>query len=135
MVRGSIATLLVAALAVTAFAGKRERELMEKEAVPAIHAAEAKYKESCGCTLVIAVDAATQTSDEIRNVAHMANGVAEGVTKYCTDAASRKAMCQMKALMFAKGSASFTFKNGSGVATSNGQEYTPFDMMTRVIDK
>jgi hypothetical protein len=65
----------------------------------------------------------------------MARNIAESVPKYCTDAASKKAVCQMTSLTLTKGKPQFTFKDGHGVAMADGQSYTSFEMMTRVLDK
>jgi hypothetical protein len=137
MFRASIVvSLIVAAVSVTAFAGKRERDMMTKEGAPAVKEAAASYSNSCGCAIAIGVaDDLLDSQDSIREVIHMAKNIASNVPKYCTDGPSRKAMCQMKTLKFAKGPASFTFKDGYGVARTNGQEYTPFEMITRVLDK
>jgi hypothetical protein len=128
-------SLMVAAVSLTAYAGKRERDVMTKETIPALREAEAKYKESCGCALAIDVDDTLQSIEEIRLAKNLAKNVTASVPKYCSDAASKKAMCQMKTLTVTKGHASFTFKDGHGIAMENGQEYTPFEMMTRVLDK
>jgi len=62
--------------------------------------------------------------------------VADGVAGYCTDEASKKAVCKMKSLVLAKAAEStFTFKNGKGIATTDGQSHTSFEMMTRELDK
>ena len=108
---------------------------MEKEVVPAMRSAEAQVKGSCGCALAVNVDDTMQSIEELRNARNVANSVAEGAPKYCTDAASKKAVCQMKTLTISKGKGLFTFKDGHGVAMANQQEYTPFAMMTRVLDK
>ena len=128
-------SLIVAAVSVPAFAGKREREVMEKEAVPAMRDAEAKFKESCACALQINVDDTLQSTDELRNAGHVAKDIAAHVPKYCSDAASKKAMCQMKTLTVSKGKGQFTFKDGHGIALANQQEYTSFELITRVLDK
>ena len=128
-------SLMVAAVSLTAYAGKRERDVMTNQTIPAMRDAEAKYKASCGCPLAINVDDTLQSSDEFRVAASLAKNIAENVPKYCSDAASKKAMCQMKTLTVTKGHALFTFKDGHGVAMENGQEYTSFEMMTRVLDK
>ena len=128
-------TLIVAAVGLPAFAGKREREVMEKEVVPAMRDAEAQVKGSCGCALAINTDDTMQSIDELRNARNVARNVAQSVPKYCTDAASKKAVCQMKTLTISKGKGLFTFKDGHGIAMANQQEYTPFSMMTRVLDK
>lgn len=124
-------------VSVTAYAGKRERDLMTKEVVPAVAEAEATFQKSCGCPLAITVDEDNLKSmDEIRAAKHMAGYITENAPKYCTDAASKKAMCQMKSLTYTKAAkVSFTFKAGRGIATTTGQETCTWEMMTRQLDK
>lgn len=124
-------------ISMTAFAGKAEREMMTKQVAPAVAAAEAMYKSACGCELTIKVDEETlKTKDELRNAKYMAERVTAGAKKYCTDEPSKKAVCQMKTLTLAKAKpASFTFKDGAGVATTDGQASCSWEMMTRQLDK
>jgi hypothetical protein len=66
----------------------------------------------------------------------MAEHIAEGIDGYCTDAASKKAVCQLRTLTFAKGKdAGFTFKGGAGIATTDGQSSCSWEQMTRELDK
>src|SRR5437763_10208798 len=108
--------IVIAVLGATtfAFAGKLERDFMTKEVVPAMRDAEAKWKASCQCVLAISVDETTvKTHDELLGARSIASYIADGIPKYCTDEASRKALCQMKTLVLAKAqTAGFTFKNG-----------------------
>jgi hypothetical protein len=131
------ASLMVVSVSVTAFAGKRERDLMTKEVVPAVEEAQTTFQKSCGCPLVITVDEGTITSmDEIRSAKHMATDITEHVPKYCTDGASKKALCQMKTLTFTKAAeAVFTIKDGKGIATTTGQQRTSWEMMIAKLDK
>jgi hypothetical protein len=128
---------LIGLMAVPAFAGKEEREYMKNEVVPAVKAAEAKVKSACGCALAITVDEGTvKTSDHMRLVKYIAEKVTEGAGSYCTDAASKKAVCQMKSLTLAKAAeATFTFKGGKGTATTDGQSSCSWEMMTQELDK
>lgn len=129
--------LAVIGISVAAYAGKQERDLMTKEVAPAVATAEGKFKSQCGCGVKIEVDENTLKSmDEIRAAKHMAEHVSEGIDKYCTDAASKKAICQLKTLKFTKGKpAEFTFKDGTGTATTDGQTSCSWEQMTRVLDK
>ena len=131
---GLFATMVTTA---TALAGKQEREMMKNEVMPAVKAAEAKFKSSCGCALAITVDETTvKSTDDMYKVKHMAEWVTEGAGSYCTDAASKKAVCQMKSLVLAKApEAKFTFKGGKGVATTDGQSSCSWEMMTQELDK
>lgn len=125
------------AMSVTAFAGKEEREYLKSDVMPSVKKAEAAFKSACGCALAITVDETTlKTKDDLYPAKHIADSVADGVAGYCTDAASKKAVCQMKSLTLAKAAeAKFTFKGGKGVATTDGQSHTTFEMMTRELDK
>jgi len=128
---------LASAMAMPAFAGKEEREFLKTEVMPAVKTAEANYKSSCGCALAITVDEASlKSTSDMRPIKSIAEHVSEGVTGYCTDAASKKAMCRMKTLVLAKAAeAAFTFKNGKGVATTDGQSTPSWEMLTAELDK
>jgi hypothetical protein len=130
-----IAIAMVIPLA--AFAGKKERDIMEKQVMPAVKDAEAKYKSSCGCTLTITVDEENlKSTDEIHGAAHVASNLAEGIVKYCSDAPSKKAMCQMRSLTIsASKNPGFTFKDGKGLATTDGNAACSFGQYTQVLDK
>jgi hypothetical protein len=133
---GSLALFLIVAVPITAFAGKQERDLMTNKVVPAVKDAQAKYKASCGCDLAITVDDGTlKTMDEIRSAQYLSEDISKSIVKYCTDDGSKKAMCQLKQLTITKGKAGFTFKDGKGVATGDGQMRCAFDQITRVLDK
>jgi hypothetical protein len=124
----------------TAFAGKREREFMEKELAPKVKDASDKFKSSCGCSLAITVDdSTTKSTDDMRQARSMAGTISEGAPKFCTDAASKKAVCQLKSLVLAKAVkpavAEFTFKDGKGMLTQDGQMYTGWDQMIQKLDK
>ena len=120
-----------------AFAGKEERETMKNEVVPAVKEAEAKFKSACGCALAITVDETTvKSKDDMYKVKYMAEKVTEGAPQHCTDAESKKAMCQMKSLVLGKAAeATFTFKNGKGIATTDGQSSCSWEMMVQELDK
>jgi hypothetical protein len=132
--------ILFAALMMTAslpaFAGKAEREYMKDTVMPAVKAAETAYKSSCGCALKIVVGPTLKTTDDMSQARNIANAVAEGVAGYCTDDASKKAVCQMKTLDISKGKEStFSFKSGRGSAVTDGQSSVSWDMITRELDK
>jgi len=121
-----------------AFGGKSEREFIKENLNPAIAAAQKAYQEKCGCSLKITYNANIQTQNQLRLVRSTANSIAEGV-KYCTDDASKKAVCQMKELevtLDTSKPSSFTFKAPRGIASTDGQAYVTFDsMMTDQLDK
>jgi hypothetical protein len=124
-------------LSVTAFAGKREREMMTQKVAPAVATAEANFKSSCGCAVKITVDeTALKSIEEMRGAQHIAEDVGKSVGKYCSDAASKKAICQLKTLTLTKGpTAGFTFKDGAGVATTDGNARCGWDQIVKVLDK
>jgi hypothetical protein len=132
-------TIVLAALTIslTAFAGKMERDLVTKEVQPAITTTEAKLQSQCGCAVKISLDDGNLKSmDELRGAKHIAEHITEGVAKYCTDAASNKAICQLKTLTLTKGKpAGFSFNAGAGTATTDGQEACSWEQITRVLDK
>jgi len=120
----------------TALAGKRERDLMTQEAIPAARAAEANFKASCECDLSIVLDPSLQTEDEISFARYIADEVSKGAPHYCTDAGSRKALCRMRTLKIATATQStFSFDDGVGVATTNGHGHPSWDTITRVLDR
>jgi ethanolamine utilization protein EutA (predicted chaperonin) len=128
--------LVVLSILVTsmAFAGKAEREFIKDSLNPAISEAEAAFKKTCGCPLKI-THKGLETEDHLRLVRSVANSITEGVS-YCTDAESKKAVCQMKSLEVSKSNESaFTFSGGRGIATTDGQSFPPFRMMTEKLDQ
>lgn len=128
--------IVVLGMSLAAYAGKQERDLMSKEVAPAVSTAEGKFKSQCGCDVKITVDDSLKTMDELRSAKHMAEHITEGVEGYCTDAASKKAICQLKTLTFTKGKpAGFSFKGGAGVATTDGQTSCSWEQITRELDK
>jgi hypothetical protein len=129
--------LTATALSSAAVAGKRERDMHDKEVVPAVHEAEAKFKEGCGCALAITIDEPTlKSTDDLRAVRRMANHVAEGAPKYCTDAAAKKAVCQLKSLTLTKlAKCAFTFKDGKGVLSTDGSQNGNWEMIVHELDK
>jgi hypothetical protein len=127
----------VLCMSVTAFAGKMERDLMTKKVAPAVATAEANLKSSCGCAVKITVDETALTSmEELRGAQHIAEDIGKSVGKYCSDAASKKAICQLKTLSLTKSKdVGFTFKDGAGVATTDGNARCGWDQITKVLDK
>jgi hypothetical protein len=127
---------LMMMVSLTAFAGKAEREYAKNTMTPAVKAAEAAYKSSCGCALKITVAASIKSEEDMRQAKNISESVAEGVKGYCTDDDSKKAVCQMKSLEISKATdTAFTFKAGKGTAATDGQSYVSWDMISREIDK
>ena len=121
---------------VTAFAGKAEREYMKDSVQPAIKEAETKFKAACGCALKIVATDSLKTQDDMAQAKNTANSVTENAEKYCSDDASKKAMCQLKTIEVVKGKETkFEFKGGKGTCTTDGQSYVHWDMITRELDK
>ena len=110
-------------ISLTAMADKAQRDYSAKTLMPAIEAAKAKFKESCGCPVSIVSDDKTiVTVDDMSQARYMAETVTAGAPKYCTDAPSKKAVCQLKTLTLAKSKkVEFTFNAGAGVMTTDGQ--------------
>lgn len=123
-------------VSMTAFAGKAERDYMTNTVQPAIKDAEAKFKSACGCALKITATDSLKSQDEMAQARNTASSITDNVEKYCTDEASKKAMCQMKTLDVVKGKeTAFAFKGGKGTCTTDGQSYVHWDMITRELDK
>lgn len=133
--------LIVAAMmtmtVTAAFAGKAERDYMEKSVNPAVKTANDKAKAACGCDLHITVDEATFTKkDQMSKARYMAEHIAQDAPKYCTDAASKKAVCQIKSLVLAKTEKTeFKFDSGKATMTTDGTSQCTWAMVTKVIDK
>ncbi|HEU4733590.1 MAG TPA: hypothetical protein VFT22_37105 [Kofleriaceae bacterium] len=128
------AVLMLASL--TAFAGKTERDYMTNEVQPAVKAAEAKFKAACGCALKINVSDTLKSTDDMAQARNISNAITEGAPGYCNDAASKKAICQMKTLDIVKGKVTgFAFKAGKGTCTTDGSSYVSWEMMTQELDK
>lgn len=124
-------------VSMTALAGKAEREYIKSDVTPAITAAEAKVKASCGCPLKITMnDNVLGSSNDLYQVKHIADAVTEGVGPYCNDAASKKAVCQMKTLEIVHGKeTAFAFKGDKGTATTDGNSFYGWDNMAKELDK
>lgn len=129
-----IALLLMSA---TALAGKEERDFMKTEVQPKVKEAASKWKSSCGCELRIQIDEASFTKkDDMPAAASFLGHIIDGVGGYCTDAASKKAVCQLTTLVVKKADdATFVFKGGTGIATVYGITSPSFEMVTEQLDK
>src|SRR5262249_28920474 len=124
--------VVLSAVSLTAYAlTKDERETLKKDVYPAMAEANAKFKAACGCPTAITIDESTITSmDDVHNFKYMADDITENAPKYCTDAASKKAMCQLKSLTFAHTKeAVFKFNGGRALLTTDGQSHATWDMM------
>jgi hypothetical protein len=123
--------------AVTAFADKAQRDMMTKNILPRVEAAATSFKGACGCPLAITVDESTvKAKDDLYKFGYMADSIKTEAPKYCTDAASKKAMCQLKTLTFIRAEKSeFTFNAGKGVLATDGSSAAEWPQMTKVLDK
>ncbi|MBM4318147.1 MAG: hypothetical protein FJ116_11805 [Deltaproteobacteria bacterium] len=125
-------TLLCLPLA--SFAGKAEREYFKNEVQPAVAKAETAFNKACGCALKISV--AESDEKHMYQYKHIAESVQNESAGYCTDDASKKAVCKMKSLEINKGTKTeFTFAGGKGKAITDGQSYVDLNMMTAELDK
>ena len=133
----SVIAISLMVVSLSAFAGKEERDFMKNEVMPAAKTAEAKWKGACGCALAITIDEASfKAKDDMPSARNFCNTIAEEAPKYCSDAASKKAVCQMKTLTVKKADdATFSFKAGKGLATVYGITAPSWDMVTAEIDK
>ena len=124
-------------VSVTALAGKEERDFMNNEVKTKAKETAAKWKASCGCALNINIDEPSfKAKDDMYAAKYFLEHVEEGVGGYCTDEASKKAMCQMKTVVVKKADdATFTFKGGTGTATVYGNTSPSFEMVTAQLDK
>jgi hypothetical protein len=131
------AIVAIVTASLSAYAGKEERDVMQNDTQPAIAKAQAQFKSACGCGLSITVDETTiKSKDDLHQAMNIANDIADGAPKYCTDAPSKKAMCQMRSLTIAKTKeAIFSFKGGKGLATTDGNSSCSWEMITRELDK
>jgi hypothetical protein len=118
-------TIVVAFLPVLAVAGKTEREFWKNTVTPAIEKAKKTYKDACGCALDINVDESAKKSEDImRNVRNVCEDIDNPAKGYCTDADSKKALCQMSKLVIKHGPAGdtkFAFAKGVGTVTLDKQ--------------
>lgn len=132
-----LAASAVLLISLSAFAGKGEREYMKKEVNPSIAEAQTKFKASCGCPLVITIANSTmQTENDLYVAKHVVDSISREAPAYCIDAASKKAMCQLRTLEIGKAEkTAFTFAGGKGVSLHDGQSFYGWDIISRELDK
>lgn len=120
-----------------AHAGKEERDFISSQVEPAVKEAAAAYKNSCGCDVKFDVKLDSyKDKDELTKIKYLATSIKEGAPKYCTDAASKAAMCKLKSLEIQKSVTSdFKFSAGKGVATTDSSANPTWEMMTTAIDR
>lgn len=120
-----------------AHAGKEERDFIATKVEPAVKEAAASYKKSCGCDVKFDVKLDTyKDKDALYKVKYFAEAIKDGAPAYCTDAASKVAMCKLKSIEVSKSSAAdFKFSGGKGVATTDNSANPSWEMVTRAVDK
>ena len=134
-------TLVIASLSLAvaslAHAGKAEREFYATEVAPAVKTAAGTLKQSCGCDVKMEVKQDSfQTVDHLRQVRYAAATIVDNAPKYCNNAPSKAAVCQLKSLEFARtGTTAFKFAAGKGVVTLDESSYPSWDMLAAELDK
>jgi hypothetical protein len=120
-----------------AFAGKVEREFKSTKAEPAVKAAIDALKKSCGCnvTFNVAWDS-FNTVGKLQKVKYIADSFPDGVTKQCTDDASKAAMCKLKTIDIKMADKSdFMYSNGHATFATDGTSAFTFDKLASEVDK
>jgi hypothetical protein len=132
-----IGIAVITSYSIVGLAGKTERAYLKEQVAPAIAEATKAFKSACGCPLKITLKEATfKTVDDMRPAKYTAESITKEVGGYCTDDASKKAVCKMKSLEIVKADkVAFTFKGGKGVASTDGQGYVLWETMTPELDK
>lgn len=129
---------LLALLPVLAFGGKEERTYNEQQVQPAVKAAQAAYQNACGCSLKIEIEKTVTSKNALYMVKSVSDDIAKNVVSYCSDDASKKAVCQMKTLhvhLDKDKDPKFEFSGGRGIATISESSYPSWTMMTPKLDK
>jgi len=81
-------------------------------------------------------EASFSKKDDMYAASYFFGHIIDGVGGYCTDAASKKALCQLKTLVVKRADdATFVFKGSTGTATVYGNTSPSFEMMTAQLDK
>jgi hypothetical protein len=130
-------TIALMFTALAAHAGKVERDFIASDVEPAIKEAAAAYKKSCGCDVKFDVKLDSyKDKDELFKIKYFAQAIKDGAPAYCTDAATKAAMCKLKSIEIQKtATADFKFSGGKGVATTDSSANPSWEMVTRAIDK
>ena len=126
--------LLVVPLA--AFAGKTEREFVKTRLAPAIKKSEATFKKACGCNWKLAVGKKLENDLDALHVAeHLVGIIGDNAAGYCTDDASKKALCAISTFSMETGETTgFSVEGKVGKAVLSGG-YPPWDNITAALDK
>lgn len=125
------------AFAVSAHAGKGEREFYTAEVEPALKKAASALRQSCGCDVKMHVEPDSfQTVDHLRQVSHSAGTLVDNAPRYCNDAPSKATMCKLKTLSFVStGTTTFKLSAGRGLITLEENYYPSWDMLVAELEK
>ena len=124
-------------ISLSAYAGPKEREL-KTEVDTVIKSAAAAIKTGCGCNVKVDVkwESFKNDSDHIRQMKYAFEKWVTEAPEYCKDAASKTAICQMKAISYAKtDSGSLTFAKGTLAITTDGNSSYGWDAVAKEVDK
>jgi hypothetical protein len=133
-------TILIACLFVStiAFAGKGERE-KRKEIEPVLLSTQSSFKAACGCDFKWDINwDSYKAADDMNRIPSTAERISAGAKEHCTDAESKKAICQMKvvSLSYAKDSkGDVTFSGGKISGQTNDTMYVGWDKIVEALDK
>jgi hypothetical protein len=121
-----------------AFAGPAERKLLNDDVMPSIKKAQEAYKTNCGCSLEMTVDKGITTKDGLLAARRLAEEIAGGAAKACSDKEAKGLLCKMNSLNFesrAKKKTEFTLNGSKGSAGFDGSSRTDWEMIVKVLDK
>lgn len=124
-------------LPLAAWAGKAERDFMTAEVEPAVKEATAAFKKSCGCDVKFDVKQDSfQSKDDMFKIKYFASTIKDNAGSYCSDAATKKAMCKIKSIEFSKtAETALKFNAGKVTASTDGTSQPSWEMLTREVDK
>ena len=120
--------------------GKAFRTYWSESVEPEVKKAVASLKSNCGCTVKIDYDKSSiKSEDNLRAaIANPISKIPDETKDYCTDKASKDAMCKMKSLVFKIGKENkieFNSKNGEISYISDGTGSPSFSSITAELDK
>jgi hypothetical protein len=136
-VKLSSIALILALSPLAAFAGKAERDYYTSTAEPAVKEAAATLKSACGCDVKFDVKTdGYKDVDELRQITSVSKAITQGAPGYCSDAASKKAICKLKTAEIVRGTTpEFKFSGGRGSIVLDTSSYPSWDMIARELDK
>jgi hypothetical protein len=120
------------------YAGKVEREKI-KELEPILVSSQSTFKAACGCEFKWDIKwDSYKAADDMNRIPSTAERISAGAKEHCTDAESKKAICQLKviSLSYAKDSkGDVTFSGGKISGQTNDTMYVGWDKIVEVLDK